>query len=101
MTLVKSTASQNQKGLARFQAMHLPVDSYFERVLPRRKQDLPDFENISGQNKLVHAAHPRKDVPLVCALFRGHYGYALSNQPLKAHLPIGGGSGEQFMELGE
>lgn len=30
-----------------------------------------------------------------------HYGYALSNQPIKAHLPIGGGSGEQFMELAE
>lgn len=51
--------------------MDLPVDSYFRRVLPRRKQNLPDFENISGQNKLANAAPPRKDISLVRALFRG------------------------------
>ena len=46
-----SPASHNQKGLARFQAMDLTIDSDFDGILPRRKQDLPDFEDIIGQNK--------------------------------------------------
>jgi hypothetical protein len=50
--------------------MDLPVDSYFNRVFPRRKQNLPDFEDISGQNEPVDTTNPHEDVPLICALFR-------------------------------
>jgi hypothetical protein len=50
--------------------MDLPIHPYFDRAFSRREQNLPDFKDISGQNKLANPAHPRKDVPLVCPFFR-------------------------------
>jgi ABC-type uncharacterized transport system ATPase subunit len=37
--------------------MDLTINADFDRILPRRKQDLPDFEDIIGQNKLTSPAN--------------------------------------------